>query len=208
MSILDVKRLESYAKNLVDYHVIVDLLPLVARLYFLRELPIHLSLGQAAILLGLGLQHRTMDDMENDLNLPANQLLALFNKAMRKVTKLFQSVEEHSVEADFAEKQKEGVAASAALPTAALQPLEEELRSEARKVHEKVESQKEQMLQELEHSAKYAVVGNEEEWQKAVADGTVPTVVSVSRGEKAKRPPSSGEGAHHHHAKKKRRTKE
>jgi len=30
--------MESYGKNLVDYHLIIDLLPIIANLYFLNRL--------------------------------------------------------------------------------------------------------------------------------------------------------------------------
>eukprot|EP00850_Spirogloea_muscicola_P005761 SM000026S09010 [mRNA] locus=s26:915149:923348:- [translate_table: standard] len=81
----DLKRLESYARNLVDYHMILDLLPTIARLYFLERLPTTLSYGQAAILLCLGLQHQQLTDVEQHLKLPSNQILALFNKTVRKL---------------------------------------------------------------------------------------------------------------------------
>jgi hypothetical protein len=38
-----------------------------------------------AILTGLGLQHKTVDTLTQELELPANQLLALFNRSMRKL---------------------------------------------------------------------------------------------------------------------------
>lgn len=41
---------------------------------------------QSAILLGIGLQHKTVDVLVTELDLPANQLLALFNKAIRKLS--------------------------------------------------------------------------------------------------------------------------
>lgn len=34
----DIKRLEMYSNNLVDYHLIIDLMPTLARLYFLNQL--------------------------------------------------------------------------------------------------------------------------------------------------------------------------
>lgn len=34
----DFKRLESYAQNLVDYHLIMDLVPNMAKLYYLNKL--------------------------------------------------------------------------------------------------------------------------------------------------------------------------
>lgn len=62
----DLKRLESYANNSLDYHVILDLLPTIAALYFDRRLgsDVRLSAVQSAILLGLGLQRKTVEQIE------------------------------------------------------------------------------------------------------------------------------------------------
>lgn len=43
---------------------ILDLVPTVARLYFLERLPTSISYGQAAILLCLGLQHHQLEHVE------------------------------------------------------------------------------------------------------------------------------------------------
>ena len=43
----DVKRLGLYSQNMVDYHLIMDLLPALARLYFLHRLNTQLSAAQA-----------------------------------------------------------------------------------------------------------------------------------------------------------------
>lgn len=37
------------------------------------------------MLLGLGLQHKTVEDLEKELDLPSSQLLGLFNRIIRKV---------------------------------------------------------------------------------------------------------------------------
>jgi N-acetyltransferase 10 len=110
----------SYASNLVDYHVILDLLPTVAKYYFLGKFRtltkeadaaaaaengdngedemttrtvatvtnngISLSYAQAAILLCLGLQHKTVDKVVEELTLQPNQILALFTKIIKKVS--------------------------------------------------------------------------------------------------------------------------
>ena len=53
-STYDVKRLELYSQNMVDYHLIMDLLPSLSRLYFLGQLNVHLSPVQSVrILRGL-----------------------------------------------------------------------------------------------------------------------------------------------------------
>ena len=62
----DLKRLESYANNMVDYHVIMDLLPIVSSLYFEKRLGEEVKLGavQSSILLALGLQRKTIEKVE------------------------------------------------------------------------------------------------------------------------------------------------
>jgi len=62
----DLKRLESYANNMLDYHVILDLLPIVAGLFFQRRLgdEVRLTAVQSSILLALGLQRKTIEDVE------------------------------------------------------------------------------------------------------------------------------------------------
>lgn len=72
--------LQAYSNNLVDHHLILDLLPFLARGFFARRLPAPMSYGQAAILASLGLQQREVSDCEKDLKLPSSQVLALFNK--------------------------------------------------------------------------------------------------------------------------------
>ena len=60
----DFRRLESYSRNLVDYHVILDMLPTLARYFFLRRFPFQLTYTQAAILLSLGLQYKSVTEVE------------------------------------------------------------------------------------------------------------------------------------------------
>ena len=72
--------MQAYSNNLVDHHLILDLLPFLVRAFFAQRLPAPMSYGQAAILFSLGLQQRSISHCEKDLNLPASQVLALFNK--------------------------------------------------------------------------------------------------------------------------------
>jgi len=64
---------QAYSNNLVDHHIILDLLPSLAQAYFSH---------QAAILLSLGLQQNDISSLESAIQLPPNQALALFNKVM------------------------------------------------------------------------------------------------------------------------------
>src|SRR5438552_13670157 len=80
LSPFDLKRLESYSNNMLDYHVILDLLPLLADLYFSDRLQVSLSGVQQAILLTIGLQRKGIDDVEKELSLPHSQIMAMFMK--------------------------------------------------------------------------------------------------------------------------------
>ena len=172
----DLKRLELYSQNMVDYHLIMDLLPTISRLHFQHHIDVHLSTAQSvrstaqsvrstaqsvrstaqsvrstaqsirstaqsvrstaqsvrgtaqsvgsrlhnfqqllssapvfrisnacycshepllltpccvqAILLGLGLQHKTVEQLGKEIDLPASQILGLFNRCIRKVVQV------------------------------------------------------------------------------------------------------------------------
>ncbi|KAI5304942.1 killer toxin resistant protein [Ascosphaera pollenicola] len=95
----DLKRLDSYANNLLDYHVILDLVPIIAEFYFSGRLgqKVNLSGIQQSILLGVGLQRKTFDDIEKELKVASNQLMAMFIKIARKISICFRSVLEEDV---------------------------------------------------------------------------------------------------------------
>ncbi|OCB85081.1 DUF699-domain-containing protein [Sanghuangporus baumii] len=100
----DLKRLDSYANNLLDYHVILDLLPTIATLYFEKRLgpEVHLSALQSSILLALGLQRKTIEEVEAELQLPVSQALALFVKVIRKIAKRLQDIQKAAISAELA----------------------------------------------------------------------------------------------------------
>lgn len=60
--------------------MVLDLLPPLMQAYFAGKIPCTLSHGQAAIFLCLALQQIDLMAVEKSLNLPSNQILALFNK--------------------------------------------------------------------------------------------------------------------------------
>ncbi|KAJ5157006.1 RNA cytidine acetyltransferase [Penicillium canariense] len=95
----DLKRLDSYANNLLDHHVILDMVPAISEYYFSNRLGGKVSLSgvQQSILLAIGLQRKSMDDLEKELNLPSSQLLAMFLKIMRKMSTHFRGLIEGAV---------------------------------------------------------------------------------------------------------------
>lgn len=95
----DLKRLDSYANNLLDYHVILDLVPTISEFYFGNRLAGKVSLSgvQQSILLAIGLQRKSLDDLEKELSLPSSQLLAMFLKIIRKISTHFRALVEGAV---------------------------------------------------------------------------------------------------------------
>jgi N-acetyltransferase 10 len=111
----DLKRLESYANNMLDYHVILDLMPCVANLYFQKRLgalnkggdgragegAIRLTAVQSSILLAIGLQRKPVEDLETELQLPVSQTLALFAKMIRKTSKRLIDIQKAAISAEM-----------------------------------------------------------------------------------------------------------
>lgn len=190
----DVKRLEAYSKNQVDYHMVVDLLPDLARLYFLNRFPgLKLSHVQSFVLLGLALQHRTIDELVPMLgNMAPAQLLGLFNKAVRKMTTSLREVAEAEAEAEM-----EPALAAKRAASAKMVPLGDSLSSEMAKSGAAAEAALDKSQMELLKSLdlmEYAVEGKDADWKAALAQTSraakagdaVPAVVSVRTGSKAK----------------------
>lgn len=109
----DLKRLDSYANNMVDYHLILDMLPAVSLHFFLHRLEdASLSPVQQGILAGLGLQRKSVDDLEKELSLPSSQILALFNKVIRKVTQAYRKIQHLALEGEEEEEKETKKAAA------------------------------------------------------------------------------------------------
>lgn len=92
--------------------VILDLLPTLAALYFAQRFPADVKLSgvQSSILLALGLQRKTVEDVEAELQLPVAQSLALFVKTIRKMTKALSEVQKRAIEENLPDKQHAGAA--------------------------------------------------------------------------------------------------
>lgn len=132
----DLKRLDSYANNMLDYHVILDMLPPIAQLYFTGRLKrqVKLSGVQTALLLAIGLQRKEFSDLEKELNLNSSQLMAMFVKIVRKAATAFRSVVEGAVEETLPEAmevEENGIAGEAAeVMDQRFRPLEKDLEEE------------------------------------------------------------------------------
>ncbi|UKZ75501.1 hypothetical protein TrVFT333_003187 [Trichoderma virens FT-333] len=111
MSPFDLKRLTSYANSMLDYHVILDLMPIIANLYFTGKLKSDVSMSgiQQAILLAIGLQRKSVDEIAQELPMPSSQLLAMFIKILRKFTAHFNSLVTAAADAELPRAENIGV---------------------------------------------------------------------------------------------------
>ncbi|KAJ7608711.1 GNAT acetyltransferase 2-domain-containing protein [Roridomyces roridus] len=199
----DLKRLEAYANNMLDYHAILDLVPTIATLFFDRRLTgdgseegvggdVRLSAVQSAILLGLGLQRKEIDEIETELSLPVSQTLALFSKVVRKITKRLVGIQKAAIGADIPDP-----STSTTIRTVGAAPIAVSLEEELNEAGEGEMSKEKQRQRELIDSLdlkKYAINDASTDWSMAegqIGKGRGNTVVSVkaAAGQKRKSPP-------------------
>ncbi|NWU77190.1 NAT10 acetyltransferase, partial [Onychorhynchus coronatus] len=175
----DLKRLEMYSRNMVDYHLIMDMVPTIARMFFLNQMgDISLSAAQSALFLGIGLQHKSLDQLEKEVELPSSQLMGLFNRIIRKVVQLFNTVQEKAVEEQMA-------ATKDVVMEPTLKSLNDDLEEAAKEFQEK-HKQEVMKLKEMDLT-QYIIRGDDEEWNEVLSKaGQNASVVSVKSEKKRK----------------------
>nr|CAB3464343.1 unnamed protein product [Digitaria exilis] len=95
----DMKRLEAYSNNLVDYHLILDLVPILAHQYFSEKLPVSLHGAQAAVLFCMGLQDKDVGAVKEELGIEREQVLSNFIKTMKKLYSYLHNIAGKEIEA-------------------------------------------------------------------------------------------------------------
>ncbi|GAB0097389.1 RNA cytidine acetyltransferase [Sergentomyia squamirostris] len=172
----DLQRLEAYARNQVEYRLILDLTTDLAMLYFQNKLD-GIDAIQKALLLAVGLQNRTIDAVAEELNMPANQILAKFYNAIKKLTKQITDVLESKVEEELTAKEIR--------EETHFEPMKQSLDDELTVAAQELEKKQKKELNRLkkENLSQYAIKGTDEEWGKALASNKS-TIISVKSGEK------------------------
>ncbi|CAI9112679.1 OLC1v1013156C2 [Oldenlandia corymbosa var. corymbosa] len=156
----DMKRLEAYTNNLADFHMILDIVPKLARLYYLEKLPVTLSYAQASVLLCMGLQRKDISAIEGEMKLERQQILSLFIKVMKKFYKFLYNVASKDIESTLPR-----------LKEIPLEPhsitVEEDLEEGARKVQEEMNAKAGGLL-DPERLQQYAIVDREADLEQAL----------------------------------------
>lgn len=124
--------------------MILDLLPTLARLLFSGRLPfVRLSHLQLAVLLAVGLQHRNVDSLGIELDLPVNQVLAFFNKTVRRITAGLRGLLESQAEGELpARRTLLGMQDTALGMSSLPESLNDEQMSDVRAFSKKLKAQK------------------------------------------------------------------
>lgn len=160
----------------MEFRLILDLTTDICQLYFqgkLNDVPID-SL-QKAILIGVGLQNKSLDDLQKEFNMPVNQILAKFYDCLKKVTKKLRSVLEHTIE--------ETMVKTSALNTGqGMQATAQTFADELNEAAEALEKKQKKELKRLkkENLSNFAIKGTDEEWGKALSTNKS-SIVSVKR---------------------------
>lgn len=174
LSPFDLKRLDSYSNNMLDYHVIMDLLPAIASLYFEKRLgdEVRLSAVQSSILLALGLQRKTIEEIEGELQLPVAQALALFVKVIKKISKRLLDIQKAAISAEIPEQPSAHSRLTADGTTATWEPvaasLEEELATAGDEATKALRDKQRAMIDSLDLS-RYAINDASADWSVAEA---------------------------------------
>jgi N-acetyltransferase 10 len=146
----DLKRLELYSRNMVDHHMILDMVPLLAKLYYCNRFPSSVSLSalQNVILLSIGLQHKTVDEIALELNLPVNQILAFFNKTIRKLSATLREILESDISSRMISNKKRSALEMKAnqMMASSLESLDSDQKADEALFNQKIQSEKAKLL--------------------------------------------------------------
>jgi N-acetyltransferase 10 len=142
----DLKRLELYSRNMVDHHMILDMVPLLAKLYYHNRFSSTVTLSplQNVILLSVGLQHKTVDEISLEVNLPVNQILAFFNKTIRKLSSSLREIVEADISSQMLSNKKRNALEMRAnqMIQSSLESLESDQQADEKLFHGKAQSDK------------------------------------------------------------------
>uniref|UniRef100_A0A2P2M6G6 RNA cytidine acetyltransferase n=6 Tax=Rhizophora mucronata TaxID=61149 RepID=A0A2P2M6G6_RHIMU len=199
ISAFDMKMLKDFADNLLDYRVMSELVPILARIYFREKLPVTLSYAQASLLLCMGLQLQDITCIQEQTKLERTQILSLFVKIMKKFHKYLYGIASNEILSSLPEiKERHLVPHSISVG--------EDLSEAAKQVEEKMKNETENLLNP-DLLQRYAILDKESDLENALQNGRkMPAsgVVSV----KSNRSEAEKHGKPEGHERGKKRSKE
>ncbi|KAF2096667.1 putative nucleolar ATPase Kre33 [Rhizodiscina lignyota] len=206
----DLKRLDSYANNMLDWHVILDMMPTIAEMYFTGRIKdengVNLSGVQTALLLAVGLQRKGLEDVEKELGVQNSQLLAMFVKVLRKVAHHFRAIVEGAVQEDMPKRLVEDGEEDDAHANQGeeaseqrFRPLEQSLDEELADAGDEFKRAEKERMRDMINSLplhKYEIADEDEDWEepeKQIVGGKSTTVSVKSKHKEGQAKRKAGE---------------
>ena len=125
------------------------------------------------------MEHKSIEELEKELNLPPNQLLALFNKIIKKIINLVEEINVKELnQMLFKHKEKNGSESHNKMVPLA-ESLEDELNEASKKIKAQEMEHKKQLLDV--NMKQYEIKGTENEWTDALKLPTSSSYVTVKR---------------------------
>ncbi|MCL7033706.1 hypothetical protein MKW94_001058 [Papaver nudicaule] len=159
----DMNRLEAYTSHLTEFHMILDLLPIMAHQYFQKKFPVELSYVQASILLCMGLQNQNVTCIAEQLNLQREQILSNFFEVMNRFYNYLQNVAAKEIELTLPRLKKVEM-----LPHDI--SLDDDLNDAAKQVEDKMKDESRGSLNP-QFLQQYAIVDKEAAFEEALKHG-------------------------------------
>ncbi len=124
----------------------------------------------------MGLQFKSIDSLEKDLDLPSNQILALFNKVIKKLIQLIDDINVKELGMKYKTNEDNAVDV-----LDKMKPLKETLAQELNEAAKDVLRNSNLKLKNIEQ---YAVKGSEKDWTNALnlnQTSTASSYVTIKR---------------------------
>ncbi len=125
----------------------------------------------------MGLQHKSVEDLEKELQLPSNQVLAMFNKIVKKIISLLEDISVNQMNKLLFSNGTEKIDKK-------MEPLKQSLEEELNEASKKVKKDEAQKKKELMSSfdlKQYEIKGTENEWSDALKLPATTSYVTVKR---------------------------
>ena len=121
LSAYDIKRLRSYARGECEYHLITDLIPVIADLLFNNKISVSGSLSFLAkrVLVGMGSQRKTIDEIyeEDKARISIPQILGIFKPSIDKISAQIEKKLEGKIKAQYNERKNKNLVVLKTVPT-------------------------------------------------------------------------------------------
>ena len=145
---------------------------------------------ESAILVAIGLQRKTVDDLSPELNVPVNQILAIFLKAIRRLSQYLDEKFLNAMEEDLAESRsvaKNGAGNIQNENIEKLRSLDDDLKEGEERIKKQQKKDKEEMsLSELKLD-EFAIKGTDDDWKSSVSSINLTSTKSGIVSVKSKR---------------------